>query len=410
MKIILINPWITDFKAYDEWMRPYPLYQLMSRFGNVHEFKLIDCLSGIEKRKKNGSASFQSIEIDKPDAYKIIPRKYKRYGISVKEFQDAVLAFGKPDLVQITTLMTYWYPGVKLAVDVVKEIYPDVHIQLGGIYANLLPQHAGNFASVGNNIYELYDNNETLTNQHKLLTSNELRCVMPIRMIKGCPDNCTYCSAALLNGPGLQFTELSDLIIQLEYFIKTGGKQIVFYDDASLVNFDKVLKPLLLYIIDRGMDLQLNFPNGVHARMITEEVATLLFAAGTKTIRLGYERKDEKISSKAFTVAAANLVKAGFKPTEVGAYLLIGLSKDLNVILEDARFITECGLGVHLNQLSPVPGSEFYKQIIRQFPEVATEPLLQNDMSFIFTHMGFDWNEVFAVKEEIRTNQSQTIT
>ena len=38
--------------------------------------------------------------------------------------------------------MTYWASGVKETIEIIKEIYPDVPIVLGGIYATLNFNHA----------------------------------------------------------------------------------------------------------------------------------------------------------------------------------------------------------------------------------------------------------------------------
>ncbi len=48
----------------------------------------------------------------------------------------------RPDAVLVTSLMTYWYPGVTAAIRLVREYFPGVPVILGGIYASLCPDHA----------------------------------------------------------------------------------------------------------------------------------------------------------------------------------------------------------------------------------------------------------------------------
>ena len=48
----------------------------------------------------------------------------------------------EPQAVLVTSLMTYWYPGVQEAVSLVKEVFPKTPLVLGGLYAGLLPDHA----------------------------------------------------------------------------------------------------------------------------------------------------------------------------------------------------------------------------------------------------------------------------
>ena len=38
--------------------------------------------------------------------------------------------------------MTYWYLGLKRVVEIVREIYPDVPVILGGVYTTLMSEHA----------------------------------------------------------------------------------------------------------------------------------------------------------------------------------------------------------------------------------------------------------------------------
>ena len=90
MRILLVNPWITDFKAYDEWMRPLPLYRFMETHSLTHDVALIDCLSAVKKPKRYGTADFESEEIENPEVFRTIPR---RFILQVECFSDYSAAF-----------------------------------------------------------------------------------------------------------------------------------------------------------------------------------------------------------------------------------------------------------------------------------------------------------------------------
>ena len=47
-----------------------------------------------------------------------------------------------PRAILVTSLMTYWYPGVQETIQLLRSVFPEVPILLGGIYASLLPEHA----------------------------------------------------------------------------------------------------------------------------------------------------------------------------------------------------------------------------------------------------------------------------
>ena len=48
----------------------------------------------------------------------------------------------KPDLIGITSGMTYWYPGVFKLIEITKKFFQGIPIILGGIYATLCYDHA----------------------------------------------------------------------------------------------------------------------------------------------------------------------------------------------------------------------------------------------------------------------------
>ena len=101
-KILLINPWIHDFSAYDFWVRPLGLLTLAALLRQS-DFKVqvIDCLDpfltvrvpggqpGTLKRHDWGCGKFPSEEIPKPEALRPIRRRYRRYGLSPNVLRSA---------------------------------------------------------------------------------------------------------------------------------------------------------------------------------------------------------------------------------------------------------------------------------------------------------------------------------
>ena len=49
---------------------------------------------------------------------------FYRHGIHPESFRRKLLEIEKPDLIWVTSIMTYWYPGVLEAVRIVREIFP----------------------------------------------------------------------------------------------------------------------------------------------------------------------------------------------------------------------------------------------------------------------------------------------
>src|SRR4030042_4683229 len=141
--ILLINPWITDFVAYDLWIKPLGLLNIASFLReNGFRVTLIDCLDLSIKTKRYGQGKFLKTTIEKPFPLKSIPRHYSRYGIPDEIVLKRLSFLEEPDLICLTSGMTFWYPGVFKLVEITREFFKKVPIILGGIYATLCYEHA----------------------------------------------------------------------------------------------------------------------------------------------------------------------------------------------------------------------------------------------------------------------------
>ncbi|MDZ7371779.1 MAG: cobalamin B12-binding domain-containing protein, partial [candidate division KSB1 bacterium] len=147
---LLFNPWIYDFAAYDFWIKPIGLLTLGALLrANGWTVQLIDCLDryhpltvGKSKDKSDGTGKFIRQEIEKPAVLKDVPRRFCRYGMPPGLVRSLLEKIEAPDLILVTSVMTYWYPAVRDAVRLMREYFPQAHLMLGGIYATLCPQHA----------------------------------------------------------------------------------------------------------------------------------------------------------------------------------------------------------------------------------------------------------------------------
>lgn len=402
MRILLVNPWIVDFKAYDEWMRPLSLYRLLEALSGSHEVGLIDTLSAVKREKRYTTADFESEVIEKPEIFSSIPRRFKRYGMSLEMFRARLRDFGRPDIVGVTSLMTFWQPAYRLAVEEIRAMWGDVPVVLGGLYASLMPGHAASIPGV-----RLFDGDNfpaPAGSGRAFLTAAAMRQVLPLRLQEGCPFHCGYCASGHIHGRGVRRAPLDEALARLEAFAASGGRDVVFYDDALLYEFEGSFGPFLARVLERKYPVRMHLPNGIHARYVTARVAELMYRAGVRTVRLGYEKPGaaEKVTGGELARAVGELRAAGFGGRDIGVYLLGGLEPDLAGIREGADFIHSLGAWVFFNQYSPVPGSALFGRKAAEFPELLAEPLLHNDATYMFTHGGFDWEEVRHLKEAIQ--------
>src|SRR4030042_773965 len=146
--ILLLNPWITDFAAYNFWIKPLGLLYIASLLReNGFRVTLIDCLDFLVKRRRFGDGNFFKTRIERPYPLKDIPKNYSRYGIS-EEMLLKRFSFIEEnvDLIGITSGMTYWYPGLFKLIEITKKFFKMTPIILGGIYATLCHEHAKQYS------------------------------------------------------------------------------------------------------------------------------------------------------------------------------------------------------------------------------------------------------------------------
>ena len=439
--VFLINPWIHDFAAYDLWVKPLGLL-LIAGLLKENGFKayLIDCLdskksdikklSGIKPpaRSKTGRGQFYKEEIDKPYVLKDTDRKYSRYGVMPSQFDNELASLPRPDAVLVTSIMTYWYPGVFEVIKKVKSKYPDVPVLLGGLYVTLRKDHERRFSGA-DKIFSTYDisavleylcdltgkKNHAFTDNRFLQPDCELICSkksIPILSSRGCPFKCSYCASGYLY-PYFKQNDPIATVNQIEYWSeKEAVKDFVFFDDALLVNPDRHFIPMMNEILKRDLSIRLHAPNGLHVRNINHETAELMMKAGFRTLRLGFETSSPslqettggKVTTQEFICAAGILKEAGFGPKEVGVYLLAGLPEQkFESVYDSIRFVQDCGLRPYVAEYSPIPGTTMWKNAVKCscFP-LEQEPLFHNNTLLPCRWKGFTPENLNFLKIESR--------
>lgn len=442
--VLLINPWITDFAAYDLWAKPLGLLTLASllREGGCG-VALIDCLDRHDpltlgrpdmlpgKDRRYGTGKYARMPIPKPSVYDSIPRRFYRYGIHPESLAAKLAALPRPDLVWVTSIMTYWYPGVQQTIRCVRDVFPGVPVWLGGIYAKLCLNHArqksgadvvvntpleaiprliaastgflpknaaqwGNFAALRPPALDL-------------LPSLTYAVVMTST---GCPFHCPYCASHLLQ-PKFQRKSAEVVYAEiLRWHESYGASDFAFYDDALLMHADGTLKRVLERLCREGVRLRFHTPNALHVRALSREWCELLYESGFTTLRLGLEttRKDKqkewggKVETEMFLSAVHRLHDAGFSASQIGVYLLCGLPGQTPAdVAESIRLVRDAGAQPHLSEYSPVPGTSLWREAcLASRYDIQREPLCHNNTFFACRREDFSYKDMQDLKELAR--------
>lgn len=412
-----------DFAAYDFWIKPIGLLRIGTVLKeNGYSVHLLDCLDRNHpmllaylrlreaRSRADGTGHFFKTEIEKPDVIKWVPRKYSRYGLPFQIVQDYLFSIPEPDVILMTSGMTYWYPGVVEMIALLRTMWPVVPVVLGGIYATLMPDHAGtvsgaDYVITGTGEKQCLNLVQELTGQEtgdidrsedgyrrplynlypKLFTAALLSS-------RGCPYQCPFCASKQLNETYHSYdpADVAEEVIDLNtrHFVK----HFAFYDDALLFEKESHIIPLLREIVSHGPRAAFHTPNGIQPRMIDETVAGLMYSAGFMTIRLSYETGNPerqrsmgmKITDDDLKRAVKLLESAGFLRENLGAYVIMGLpGQPVAEVLSSIAFVMGLGIRVYLASFSPVPGTQSWQDAVASgLMKENIDPLLTNNSVF----------------------------
>jgi len=400
--------------------------------------RLLDCLDRNHPRllsfqrlshakdRGDGTGHFYKEFIDKPTILQSVPRRYGRYGIPYFLVQKEVNTFTTPDVIFVTSGMTYWYPGVLEMISLLKQRFPKVPVILGGIYASLFPEHArkksgadevicgageqaclriadeitGNpsdahryreMADLPGPAYDLYPRMDSVA----LLTSH------------GCPYRCPFCASRILSGE-YRRRQPSRVMEEIEWLHNVQDvRHFAFYDDALLYRKDEHLVPILEEIVARNMGVCFHTPNGIQPREMDDRLARLMHESGFKTIRLSYESKSRerqermglKVRDDDLIRAVGFLKEAGFDSRQLGSYVLMGLpGQDAGEVLESMVFVLSLGIQVNLASFSPIPGTPCWQEAVASgLLDADADPLLTNNSIYPLKSGDHDYDTFVAL-------------
>jgi hypothetical protein len=365
-----------------------------------------------------GTGHYPKTPLPKPWALQEVPRKYSRYGLPYAAVENALQHLRpRPDLILLTSGMTYWYPGVLAMERMLRRIWPKVPFALGGIYPSLCPEHATRHSLADLILPGPLEGEENWQRLWALAggshtTAPEIPGARPAQDLypqkdfsfilgsRGCPFNCAYCASSCLY-PGFAQDSLDQIWDRFMQDLTQGVGDFAFYDDALLHQPQNWLLPFLHRIGRMQTKPRLHTPNAVHAKYLQGALPSLLLKAGLCTVRLGLEtadfakRKDAKLSQEQWSRASENLFQAGFQQKQLGAYILFGLpGQDPKEIERAIHFAKAHQIQPILAHYSPIPGSSLFEQARQYSPyPLAEEPLYQNSSIWPCYPGGFSWQE-----------------
>ncbi len=225
-----------------------------------------------------------SVLLVEPDYYTRYPplgllklAQYERQLGNEVRFVRGCVGSPKPDHIYVTSLFTYSWRAVHQAVRFYKERFEDVPLTLGGIYASLLPEHAA--LSGADEVHVgLFPDAEDLMPAWDLVPEWNGSVIFASR---GCIRKCGFCSVPKLEG------RPQALKYGIRNQIYRKHTRVILWDNNILGNANWTA------IFDQLADigLEVDFNQGLDARLLTDEVAQKLAKLKFHSLRLAYDYK-----------------------------------------------------------------------------------------------------------------------
>jgi len=413
MRVLLVNPPIYDFAAYDFWMKPLGLLYLSNLLKKEnHRVYLLDVPNRFDpyfkkiKSDSFGRGKIPSQKVSKPEILKDIPGRFKRYGIPGEVIEKRIRDFN-PEVVMTTCVMTYWYPGLLEIKEIVESLAKKPVMLLGGIYASLLPEHA---ESLG--FDRIYSKKENHIEEVNVKIPENFRYFPPpdyshyhdliyacLATSVGCPFSCPYCASPYFYQTK-EDKEVEQIVDEIFFLYKKGVRRFAFYDDALLITQKRFIY-LCEEIKAKGISASFFTPNGLHSRFLSTEVARSMYETGFKEPRISLETSDEnlqkklsaKTSNENFIKAVENLKDAGYEKRDIYTYLLVGAPViGFDSVKKSILYVEKIGAKIALAEFSPIPGTEMGESL--------PDPLFTNNT--VYYHYKKREKEMVKVKRLAR--------
>jgi radical SAM superfamily enzyme YgiQ (UPF0313 family) len=341
---------------------------------------------------------------------------------------DEIVARVPPnaDIVGITVIFTHEWPAVVRLIDLLRGRFPKATIVVGGEHITSLPEFSllsskADVAVLGEGeetVVELIsalrtgrslsdiaglayrDKDKICVNQRRERKTNiddialpdwdgfspetyhrhrfvggifSSRMTVPILATRGCPYQCTYCSAPNMWLPRWIPRDPVKVVDEIETYVKKfGAGNFPFQDLTAIIKRDWI-KAFCEELIQRNLNIQWQLPTGTRSEAIDPEIAGLLKASGMTSMAYAPESGSDytrRLIKKKMTADKlfASIDAATGADLNVAVFLVIGFPHDRpEHIAENLPFIDR--LAAHgVNDVSvgfymALPGTELFHSL-----------------------------------------------
>ncbi|NSW84482.1 MAG: hypothetical protein HPY90_14765 [Syntrophothermus sp.] len=247
-----------------------------------------------------------------------------------------------PDVIYVTSLFTYAWEKVKEAVGYYRHLFPGKPVVLGGIYASLMPEHAQEEIKPDYIWRGIVSELEEILPDYSLVPGWKGSIVFTSR---GCIRNCPFCAVPVLEPDFVCRSSVGDLINK-KY------NQAIFWDNNFLASpYHQEILEELINIKKAKRYFQIDFNQGLDARLITPDNAAAIASLRMSVVRLAY---DSTCHRKALKRAIDMLCEAGVSKKRFVVYAMFNFEDTPDDFLSRVQDLLSWGVAVYPMRYQPI--------------------------------------------------------
>lgn len=238
---------------------------------------------------------------------------YRQKGYNVKLNRGNHSANFCPDRILITSLFTYWSEYVKESVQYYKKKYPKARIEVGGIYATLMPEHCKKYTGCNKVFIAQHKGADTCKPAYDLVDVD----YQIIHGMRGCTNKCPFCGIWRIEKKSFKDAE------QIKKEICSN--KLIFYDNNILVNphIEEILT-MLANTTYNSKVLHCECQSGFDGRVLMKSphLAFMLKKARFENIRVAWDFPYTEFNVKMVGNWINLLEKVGYNRKEIFVFMI----------------------------------------------------------------------------------------
>ena len=241
----------------------------------------------------------------------------------------------EPDEVKVTSLFTYWSEYVIDAVKYAREHYPSATIEVGGVWASLMPDECKELTGCDSVYVGVCDEAEKYSADYSLL-SEEIDFQI-LHTQRGCHRRCKACGVYCIE-PSMIFKDsIKDEVIK---------RKLVFYDNNLLLNpnIEKILRELIVLKSQKKIK-SCESQSGFDGRILRKKpyLAEMLKRAGFIKPKIAW---DGSVKSWKNRKKEVEMLKEYWNGKEISVFMLYNHELSFDELENKRRFCWDWGVNV----------------------------------------------------------------